>query len=106
MTNLLNPDLQARMRGLARILTDARFSVHKIDTVISDEPLPDCPRCLNDRGERREAPLELFHDQGSIHTCWNCLIPTAADAAFESRDGWFHVEITQRSGAGVRLSSG
>lgn len=98
MADLLSPDLQARMHTLARILADAQFGVHKIDVVVSDRPLPVCEWCADDRPEH-EAPIEILHDCGSVHACWDCVITAATAAASESQDGWFRVEITQRSGA-------
>jgi hypothetical protein len=99
MTGLLNPDLVTRARALARILVDAGYAADKVDVVVSDDPVPDCPWCLDDRvvGDEREALIEIRHDHGSVHTCRDCLVKAAAVAANESEDGWFHVEITQRS---------
>lgn len=97
--NLLNPDLTARARELARILTDAGYGVNKVDIVISDTPVPACEWCLDDRaeGDEREALTEIRHDQGSVFCCADCRFKAATEAARKSHNGWFHVEITQRS---------
>lgn len=96
MTTVAAPDLAARQRAVAQLLSNTGYHARRVNTVISDKPLSDCEWCVY---EPRPANCELFHDQGSVLSCRGCLLSAAAKAAEDSERGEFpRLEITERPG--------
>lgn len=93
VTTVTAPDLTARQRAVAQLLTNTGYHARNVTTVISDKPLPDCPQCVY---EPQPANCELFHDCGSVLSCRACLISAAAVAVEQSEYGEFSMEITER----------
>jgi hypothetical protein len=94
MTTLVAPDLAARQRAVAQLLSNTGYYARRVNTVISDKPLPNCEWCVY---ESQPANCELIHDQGSVLSCRGCLLTAASVAAEDSERGEFSMEITERT---------
>jgi hypothetical protein len=94
MTTIATPDLAARQRAVAQLLSNTGYHARRVSTVISDKPLPACEWCVY---EPQPANCELIHDQGSVLSCRGCLLTAASGAAEDSGRGEFSMEITERA---------